>query len=384
MAPTDSIVYLDNAATTRVAPEVAQVVTDCMREDFGNPSSAHRYGIAAERRVKQARAQLLDVIGDPDGAAGDLIWTSGGTEGDALGVVGAARTKRGRHLLHSAIEHPAVRESAGLLTREGWQVEAVPVTAEGTLDVDTLLAALTDDTALVALMLVNNEIGTLLPVAEAAAAIHHRLPRCHVHCDAVQALGKVAIDVTALGVDSIAFAGHKLHGPKGVGALWLKKGVRIAPLWAGGGQQKGLRSGTLNVPGIAGMGAAAALAAPDIERHQQRWREMADRLLGAIAAAGIEHRVNGAGAPRAGHVLSVSFADTPAEPLLHAMEARGILVSAGSACAERSHHPSPVLDAIGVGAGWGTLRLSFGRDTTPEMIDRAAGALMEALAEVRG
>lgn len=376
-------IYLDNAATTRVAPEVAAVVDECMLEAYGNPSSAHHAGIEAERRVKTARDQLLDAIGDPGGDRGRLIWTSGGTEGDALGVIGAARALRkvGTHILYSAIEHPAVRESAALLERDGWTSAAIPVSRRGVVEASALEAALTDDTAVVAVMLVNNEIGTINPIAELAAVARARNPRVHVHCDAVQALGKLPIDVAALGADSVAFAAHKLHGPKGVGAVWLRKGARIEPLWAGGGQQDNLRSGTLNVPGIAGMGAAAALAADGLDARRALWARFEAMLVRAAHASGVTALHNGADAPRAPHVVSLGFEGVPAEPLLHVLESRGVLVSAGSACAERSRKPSPVLQAIGLGEAFGTLRFSFGRDTTEDEVARACAVLSAAIAD---
>jgi len=381
----ERIVYLDNAATTRVTAEVAEVVTACMRGDYGNASSAHRLGIAAEKRVATARAHLLRAIGDDDAAHGDIYWTAGGTESDALGVIGPARARARRcdHIAYSAIEHPAVSASAKLLEREGWHTTAIPVTSRGVVEIDAVLDAIEDRTAVVALMLVNNEIGTMMPVADAARAVHEHRGDIHVHCDAVQALGKIEIDVAELAVDSLAFAGHKLHGPKGVGALWLRRGAPLVPIWDGGGQQSGVRSGTLNVPGIAGMGEAVRLASAELGARQERWDEMAQTLLQASLDCGVEVRHNGGLAPRAPHVLSLAFAGVPAEPLLHTLESRGIMVSAGSACSERSRKPSPVLTAIGLAEGYGTLRFSFGAETTLEEVEEAAGVLVDAIAELR-
>jgi len=381
-----SQIYLDNAATTQVAEEVAAVVADCMVSDFGNASSAHSAGIAAEKRIKAARAALLAAIGDAEASRGDVCWTSGGTESDALAVIGAARAHagRGKHVVVSAIEHPAVRKSAKQLEADGWRVTIVPVTEHGVVDVDQVVAAIDADTTVAALMLVNNEIGTIQPVAEVAAAARAKQQRIHVHCDAVQALGKVAIDVANLGVDSLAFAAHKLHGPKVVGALWLRKGARLAPLWSGGGQQAGLRSGTFNVPGIAGFGEAVRMAVRDLDAHHERWRAFAEVLTSAAAECGVPWRQNGAGAPRAPHVVSLAFSGIPAEPLLHVLESRGVLVSAGSACSERSRKPSPVLSALGLGPDWGTIRLSFGRYTTAEQVRSAAGLIKEAIADLKG
>ena len=374
-------IYLDNAATTRVCREVSSVVVECMEEEYGNPASAHHLGISAERRTKQAREILLDAIGDPDGKVGDLIWTSGGTESDALGVIGPARARgrRGRHLVYSAIEHSAVRESIAQLCRSGWDATEVPVSSQGVISVDELAEAVTDQTQVVALMLVNNEIGTLQPVAEAVRAARARRPDVHVHCDAVQALGKVPVDVVELGADSVGFSAHKIHGPKGSGAMWLKRSAQIDAMWGGGGHQSGLRSGTLNVPGIAGMGEAVRLAESERQVHAERWAGFAATLLEAVRAAGLRFQHNGAGAPRAPHVLSLAFAGAPAEPLLHQLEGQGVLVSAGSACSERDRRPSPVLMAIGLGPDFGTVRLSFGRETTSAEVEKAAEILVDAV-----
>jgi cysteine desulfurase len=374
-------IYLDNAATTEVVPEIAEVVMECMRRDYGNPSSAHHMGIAAEQRVKQARDHLLAAIGDPGGQLGQVCWTSGGTESDALGVIGAARAldRQGKRILYSAIEHSAVRESARHLEREGWHAQAVPVSRSGVIDIDQVMAALGPDTTVVAVMLVNNEIGTVQPVAELSRAVKERRPEIHVHCDAVQALGKLPVDVAALGVDTLAVAAHKLHGPKGVGALWLRKDARLMPLWGGGGQQGGLRSSTLNVPGIAGLGEAARLAMDGMPERQARWRELAELLTAAAMRCGRDMAINGQDAPRAPHILSVAFSKIPAEPLLHVLESRGVLVSAGSACSERQRKPSPVLSAIGVRPDQGTIRFSFGRTTTREEVERAAEILIHAV-----
>ncbi len=351
-----------------------------MMVSFGNPSSAHQAGIEAERRIKTATAQLARAIGDPDGRFGRIIWTSGGTESDALGVLGAGRTKKkAKKVVVSAIEHPAVKQSAAMLSEIGWKVAEYPVGRDGCGGVEAIRKTVDSDTGVLAVMLVNNEIATIAPVAELAAAAREISPDIHVHCDAVQALGKIEINVAELGADSVAFAAHKLHGPKGVGALWLKKGARIRPFWAGGGQQDGLRSGTDNVPGIAGMGLAAEIACEDLVERQARHRGYADALIAACEAAGLRFQVNAADANRAAHVLSLAFDGCPAEPLLHVLESRGVLVSAGSACAEKSRKPSPVLTAIGVPKTHGTLRISFGRDTTDEDITIASEILIDAV-----
>jgi cysteine desulfurase len=373
-------IYLDNAATTRVDARVAALVSECMCESYGNPSSAHQAGIEAERRLKTATKQLAAGIGDPEGKHGRILWTSGGTESDALGVLGAGRAqKKARKVIVSQVEHPAVKQSAAMLCDEDWELLTLPVDASGIASADEAAELVDDQVGVVALMLINNEIGTLMPVAKVAAAVKAKNPKVHVHCDAVQALGKVAVDVVALGVDSVAFAAHKLHGPKGVGALWLKKGARFRPFWAGGGQQDGLRSGTDNVPGIAGMGLAVEIACADLAERHKRHEDFAKVIVDACTSAALRFQINGGDGPRGPHVLSLAFDACPAEPLLHVLESRGVLVSAGSACAERSRKPSPVLQAIGVPETYGTVRLSFGRDTTSEEIEKASAILVGAV-----
>jgi cysteine desulfurase len=371
-------IYLDNAATTRVADEVAAIMLACLREDFGNPSSAHRLGIGAARRVKTARETFYAAIGDERGTGGELYFTSGGTEADALGVLGAARALagRGRHVVVTAIEHPAVLGAAKLLDGEGFTHTIVPVGTAGAATPDAIAAAMTAETVVVACMLVNNELGTIQPIAEIVRAVKRRRGEAHVHVDAVQGLGKLPIDVRALGADSVAFSAHKLHGPKGAGALWVKKGARVLPLWSGGGQQLGVRSGTENVPGIAGFAEAARLAVQDLTSETARVTQLRDSFLAALEAANLGARVNCAATPRVPHITSIGFPGVPAEPLLHALEAKGVFVSAGSACASKDKGPSHVLKAIALPDDVGTLRVSFSRATTPADVTAAAQAIV--------
>jgi cysteine desulfurase len=375
-------VYLDNAATTQVAPAVAEAILSCLRDDFGNPSSAHRLGIAAARRIARAREALLEALGDERGEIGDVLWTSGGTEADALGVAGAARARRGRHLVVTAIEHPAVLGAAKQLEAEGWRTTVVPVGPGGVVSAEAVADAVTAETSVVACMLVNNELGTVQPVAAVARAARARHAAVHVHCDAVQALGKLPVEVRALGCDSVAVSAHKIAGPKGSGALWLKKGARLQPLWSGGGQQGGLRSGTENVPGIVGLGEAARLCVVGLEDGARRVAGLRDRLVAAILASVPRARETVSGVPRVAHIASLAFARVPAEPLLHALEARGVYVSAGAACASRGHGPSHVLKAIGVRDDSGVLRFSLAPHTTLEDIELAAAVLVEEIARL--
>jgi len=378
------MIYLDNAATTQVAPEIADLVSECMVEHYGNASSAHHLGLDADKRIRAATRKLQVALGDPDGDHGTLLWTSGGTESDAMGVIGAARANArvGKIAVVSAIEHPAVRESADALARDDFEIRTVKVDRSGAVDPEEFGRAC-KGASLAALMLVNNEIGVIEPVAEAAKAARQASPDIHFHCDAVQALGKIRLDIRDLGVDSVAVAAHKLHGPKGVGALWLRKGAKLTPLWGGGGQQRGLRPGTFNVPGIVGFGAAAELAGAGLKERETTFSAFGDRLMQAAQASGAEILKNGDGTIRAPHILSLAVRGAPAEPLLHVLESRGVLISAGSACAERDRKPSPVLAAIGLSADFGTLRVSFGRFTTESEIDQACEILTDAIRSFR-
>lgn len=378
---TTRTIYLDNAATTSVSQPVADLVVECMRREFGNPASAHHIGVSAERRVEHATNVVADLLGDPKGLHGKILFCSGGTEADAIGVIGAARARPERRaIMISAIEHPAVVESATELLSEGKETITIPATPDGSLSVSRVLESMSEDVGVVSFMLVNNELGSILPVGEISEAIRKNFSHeVHIHCDAVQAFGKVPISVEKLNVDSLAISAHKIHGPKGSGALWLKHGAKVKPLWNGGGQQDGIRSGTLNVPGIAGLGLAAENMSKEMPERSQRFEEMKSQLRSAAEASGVSFRENAAKSPRAPHILSLSFEDIPAQPLLHVLESRGILVSAGSACSERSSKPSRILTAIGLPENYGTLRISFGCETTFAEIEKAAETLEAAL-----
>jgi cysteine desulfurase len=369
-------VYLDNAATTQVAPAVAEAILQCMRETFGNPSSAHRFGVDASRHLTRARETLLAALGDERGREGDLLWTSGGTEADALGILGAARARagRGRHLVVTAVEHPAVLGCAKLLEAEGCSHQPDPGGAEW--DGGAAGGRRRDHPRDQRGRLHAGEQRAGYPAARrrgSPARARTRRADLHIHCDAVQALGKVRVDVTALGADSVAVSAHKLHGPKGAGALWLKKTARLAPLWSGGGQQRGLRSGTENVPGIVGLAEASRIALESLSAVAPRVAELRDRLVAAVLGADLGATLNGAGAPRVPHIASLAFPGVPAEPLLHALEARGVYVSAGAACSSKGHGPSHVLKAIGLPEDCGTLRVSLAMTTTAEGSTRRCG-----------
>ena len=385
------MIYLDNAASTPPAPEVIEAQASAARDHFANPSSAHALGAAAARALEQARAQVAQLLGA--GSPAEIVFTSGGTEADALGLIGAATRARGRHLVVTAIEHPAVLRTAELLVGEGYELSVVPVDRSGVVRAADVIAAVRPDTAVVAVMLVNNELGTIQPVAEIAHGLARVAPdhphRPHLHIDGVQAVGFLPLRVLTLGADSLALSGHKLHGPKGTGALWLRPGVRLAPLWDGGRQERGLRSGTENLPGWVALGVAADLVARQRDSQTaERVRAERDRLerevLASLADLGAitEVQPTVSGAPRVPHISSLAFSGLPAEPVLHALETRGVYASAGSACASRSRGANHVLEAIGIDDKTAVIRFSLSRETTAADVDGAVAALREAILEI--
>jgi cysteine desulfurase len=371
--------YLDNAASTEPLPEVIEAVARAMREHFANPSSLHGLGAAAARALATAREQVAALL---HAEPAEMVFTGGGTEANALGLVGAARAARLRHVVVSAIEHAAVFNSARRLAEEGWQVDEVTPGPDGRVTVEAVLAAVRPETSVVAVMLVNNEIGTLQPVADIARALRALGRKIHFHVDAVQFAGLVPIDVRTKGADSIAISAHKLHGPKGVGALWLHKGRRLAPLHGGGGQEHDLRSGTENLPACAGFGVAATAARQDegaAVRVAGLRHRLEERIFAQVAAA---RPAVPLATPRAPHIASVLLPGLPAEPVLHALEARGVFASEGAACSTRTHEQSRVLRALGIPASTGALRISLSRLSTADEIEHAARALAESVAEI--
>ncbi len=377
--------YLDNAATTRVDPSVAEAVLSAMTEDFGNPSSAHRLGARAASLLENARERVARSL---SAAPSELTFTSGGTEANALGFLGVAQSARAasgreKHVVVSGLEHPSIAEAARMLGQRGLRVTTIAPDRTGMISVEAAQAAIEPDTVACAIAWVQNEIGTVQPVFEIARAFKARAPRCHVHIDAVQALGKLPIDVNAGPIDSLSLSAHKIHGPKGVGALWSAKRARVQSLFYGGEQEHGLRPGTENVPGIVGFGVAAELAdrsrvqaVPQmVELREQLWNGISSRLPRAIRHGDAKHS--------APHILSVGFSGFTAEPLLHALEAEGVWASAGSACHARSRKPSAVLKAIGVADDVATLRFSLSRHTSSHEIALTIERLERALAAVR-
>jgi cysteine desulfurase len=368
------MIYLDHNATTPVAPDVLDAMRPYLEQHFGNPSSAHAYGEAAAAAVTQARAEVAALLG---GAPDGVVFTASGSEADNLAIVGVALAHLGErdHIVTSVVEHPAVGAACRYLQRRfGFRVTMVPVDSYGVVDPDDVRRAIELRTALVSIMHANNEVGTLQPVAEIAAAAHER--GVLVHTDAAQSVGKVPVDVEALGVDLLTVAGHKLYAPKGIGALYVRPGTRLDPVIHGAGHEHGLRAGTENVPYIAGLGAAAQLAARRLhERRHVDMTRLRDRLHMGLQSVIPDLALNGHPDRRLPNTLNVSFPGCDGEELL----ARTPLIAAatGSACHSGRTEPSAVLTAMGLDAAraLGAVRLSLGYDTSVEEIDAAAAAL---------
>jgi cysteine desulfurase len=377
-------VYLDNAATTRLLPEVRAAMDPFLEQEYGNPSSRHALGVRAETALDRARACLRRAVGGPGRR---VVFTSGGTEANNLAVLGAARARagRGNHVLLGPLEHASVREPAAELTRAGFEVETLVLSSGGELDLEAADARMRPDTVLVCLMLVSNEVGTILPVADLARRLRRRSPGAFLHVDAVQAIGKLEISIEDLDADSLTVSAHKVHGPKGVGALIVRDGVQLEPLIHGGGQEGGLRAGTENVGGAVGLGLATELAAGARESARtsaQRAREALVRALSEIDGVRllqVEPAARGGRESFVPAILSVLVPGPPAEVWLHHLEERGVLAGAGSACQARKNTISPGFAALGLDAEQArhVLRFSFSRETTLEDANRAAAALTE-------
>ena len=373
-------IYLDNAATTRLCEEAREALLRYSLDDFANPSSAHRAGIAASRGLKQARETMATALGcETD----EIVFCSGGTEGDGLAVIGAARTARGRHVLASAIEHPAVLGALKVLEADGYACDLVPVTREGLCEPETVAAAVKDDTAVVSVMHVNNEIGTCSDVREIGRAARRKNPRVLLHVDAVQSFGKMPVRVRDLEVDLLSLSAHKLHGPKGTGALYVRRGVRLRPMWGGGGQEGGLRPGTENVAGVCALAAATAVAMREVGLAGPRMAKLRDGLVDRVRRAVPEVRVIGHAQRRAPHNACLGFPGVMSEVLLHALEERGVTVSAGAACASRDRKASHVLRAIALHDDIGVIRVTLSRETTEEEIETAAAAIGDCVRALR-
>ena len=374
-------IYFDNAATSPVHPDVIRAMLPFFAGAMGNPSSLHSAGQQAKRALEEARLTVAGAIAaDPK----EITFTSGGTESNNLAIQGALRaSRRGRHLIVSAIEHHSVLNVALALRRQGYDVTLLPVDRYGVVELDALRDSLRDDTALVSVMLANNEVGTLEPLAQVAAIAHAR--GVLVHTDAVQAVGKMPVNVKELGVDLLSLTAHKFYGPKGAGALYVRRGTPIEPLHYGGHQERALRPGTENIAGIVGLAAAVRLAMRDLPEETARIGRLRDRLEAGVRAGIPDVTFNGHPQHRVPHISNISFAGVEGEALLLALDLQGIAVSTGSACTAGSTDPSHVLAAMGVAPdlAQGSLRLSLGRQNTEQEVDRVVQALADAVSRLR-
>ena len=382
-------VYLDNSATTRTFPEVAELMTKIMCEDYGNPSSLHMKGVQAEQYLRYAKETLARIL---KVAEREILFTSGGTESDNLALIGCARAnaRRGNHLITTQIEHPAILKTMHYLEENGYRVTYLPVDSNGQIRLEDLHRAMTPETILVSIMHTNNEIGALQPIAEAGALIKRMNPNTLFHVDAVQGFGKAKIYPKKMNIDLLSVSGHKIHGPKGVGFLYVGDRVKIQPILFGGGQQQNLRSGTENVPAVAGLAKAAEILYGCFEEDIDRLYQCKKYFIEGISK--IDNVViNGLlpdapfGEGTAPHIVSVSFAGVRSEVLLHALEEEGIYVSAGSACSAHKPQPSATLKAIGVEKSLleSTIRFSFSVYTTFEELDYTLQVLYDKIPMLR-
>lgn len=376
--------YFDNSATTRCYPEVAEIVVKTMTEDFGNPSAMYLKGVEAEKYVREAAQTLAKILKVNEK---EIIFTSGGTESNNLALFGGADANKrsGNHIITTSVEHAAVGQPAERLEQMGYEVTIVPVDHRGVVQLEALEKALRPDTILVSTMYVNNEVGAVMPVEEIAKLVHEKSPKALYHVDAIQAFGKYRIYPKKAGIDMLSVSSHKIHGPKGVGFLYINEKARIQPQILGGGQQAGMRSGTDNVPGIAGLGVAAKMVYTDFDEKIEHMYQLKERLaegflkLPDVRLNGMEIRE---GAPQ---ILSASFLGVRSEVLLHTLEEKGIYVSAGSACSSHKRKAAGTLSAMGMEAAQreSTLRFSFSEENTFEEVDYALEVIGQVLPMLR-
>jgi len=376
-------IYFDHNATTPVDSAVAETIARVMTEEFGNASSVHHFGQRAKAVLDEARSSVAALIG---GEPSEVVFTSGGTESDnfALRGVAEALEPTGRtHLIASSIEHEAILVTLRALARRGWNVTLLPVDTTGILNPESLKQAMTSDTAIVSVMHANNEIGTIQPIAECATIAHAH--GALMHTDAVQSIGKIPVDVRALGVDLLSLSAHKFNGPKGVGALWIKRGARVTSILTGGKHERSRRAGTENVPGIAGLGVAATLAAKKLTTEAPRITALRDRLEADILARVPGTAVNGAREPRVPNTTNISFEAIEAESLLIALDLEGVAVSTGSACSSGTLEPSHVLRAMGLPSPrtQNSIRLSLGAGNTDAEVDFVVSKLPAIVDKLR-
>jgi cysteine desulfurase len=376
-------IYLDHNATTPLHPDVVDRMTAVLRDEFGNPSSVHHFGQRTKALLDDARAAVAALVG---AEASDVVFTSGGTESDNFAIRGVAEAMSAsnrRHLVATGIEHEAVLNTVKALARRGWRTTLLPVDQSGVVSPDALRAAIADDTAIVSIMHANNEVGTIQPVAELAQIAHEH--GALVHTDAVQSAGKIPVDVRSLGVDLLSLSAHKMNGPKGVGALWMRRGVRLVPVLTGGRHERSRRAGTENVAGIVGFGVAAGLAMKKMASDASASATLRDRLESGVTRAVPGTVVNGGGSPRVPNTTNISFERIEAESLLIALDLAGFAVSTGSACSSGTLEPSHVLKAMGLSAHrtQNSIRFSLGMGNTETDVDRVVAVLPGIVEKLR-
>ncbi len=376
-------IYFDNSATTRPYDEVIDVMVKAMKEDYGNPSSLHNKGLDAEHIIKEATDIIAKQIKClPE----EIVFTSGGTESNNMAIIGTALAKKrkGKHIIVSSVEHASVSAVMQFLIREGFEVSYIPSDSKGIVSPEAFAGAVREDTILVSCMHVNNEIGSVMPVAEIGKAVKAKNPDVYFHVDAIQSFGKIEVLPKKMNADLVSVSGHKIHGPKGSGFLYVKKGLLLRPIIYGGGQQKSMRSGTENVPAIAGLGKAVEITFKDFETKTAHLMNIRNRLIEGLTSID-EVYCNSDMENGAPHIASISFTGVRAEVMLHALEDKGIYVSSGSACSSNKSKESAVLTAIGLDKARleSTLRFSFGEENTEEEVDTAIHVVKELLPVLR-
>ncbi len=374
-------VYLDNSATTAAYPDVVEAVTDALVNNYGNPSSMHSMGVQGEKLLKQSKKEVAKLIGCSEK---DIVFTSGGTEGNNLAVFGSAYAyqKTGKHIVTTSIEHPSVLNAMKKLEEEGFNITYLEPDGSGRISAEAVISAVQKDTILVSIMHVNNETGAIQPILEIGKGLKRLAKKPIFHVDGIQAIGKLKVSVKRLGVDLYTISGHKIHGPKGTGALFIKEKTKLVPRQFGGAQEKGLRPGTENVPGLAGLGAACRLATSRLEQNSERMQNMKRQFFDYISEALSSVKLNGEITDQfAPHIINISFVGMRGEVLLHALESKGVYVSTGSACSSKNKSYSHVLTAMGLSEEEmeGAIRFSFNGEITDEALTYAAQIVVDSV-----